>query len=105
MTLKRIIPSILLILIYLSGHTQDSISFAMTYLPMHKYELNIDQQLKSTTTFSGSDSVLDVLKKRGITNPTVVNKAISGTSITTTGAYNNNMTMPVQLIFKDVEDG
>ncbi|HVX27984.1 MAG TPA: hypothetical protein VHB70_16660, partial [Parafilimonas sp.] len=36
---------------------QDSISFKMHFLPLHKYEQTVTQQLKSITTFFASDSV------------------------------------------------
>lgn len=83
---------------------QDSISFKMHFLPLHKYEQTVTQQLKSITTFFASDSVLDVLKKEGISNPTIVNKTIIATSVTTTGDYDDNMKMPVLLIYQNVKD-
>jgi hypothetical protein len=57
------IVSLLLLCNYISK-AQDSVPFNMHYLPMHKYEQTVTQQLTSTTTFSGNDSLLTVLKRK-----------------------------------------
>jgi hypothetical protein len=67
---------------------------------MHKYDMAILQQSSFTTTYSGNDSVLAILKDKGITNPTVINREINGTAGTTTGAYDKSGKMPVQLLYQ-----
>ena len=103
--MKKYIAVIGLLLLcnYLSK-AQDSISFNMHYLPMHKYEQTAIQQLISTTTFSGNDSLLTVLKAKGVSNPMIVNKSMTVKAVTITGAYNDNDKMPIELKYQDTTD-
>ena len=85
---------------------QDSVSFNMHYLPMRKYEQIVAQQIQTTLSFSGGDSVLNILKEKGISNPIITNRATNGKAIVTTGEYDNaTERMPIQLIFKELKDG
>jgi hypothetical protein len=78
----------------------------MHYLPMHKYEQTVSQQMKSILSFSGNDSLLNILKEKGVANPMIINRKTDANALVTTGEYNNTtQQMPIELIFKEVKDG
>lgn len=92
-------------MLQLCVNAQDSVAFKMQYLPRHRYDLTVSQQLKSTTTFSGNDSIMAALKEKGLSNPTVVNKEINLKVSTTTGIYDKSDKMPIQLIYLQATNG
>lgn len=53
---------------------QDSLSLRILYHPETSYNYSSEQTLQTQITYSGKEKSLRELKKRGIRNPTVINK-------------------------------
>jgi hypothetical protein len=87
-----------LILSY-SSYSQDSILFHSNYLPQHIYNNTTTQKFHLEMTYSGSDTVLNKLKEKGITNPSITNREMNFKTTTSTGYLNAENKVPVQLEF------
>lgn len=74
---------------------QDSISFKLSYMPMHEYIESISKKTKTEITFSGEDSVLKKLSSSGMANPNVINSGKYYDAKIITGKLNADNKFPV----------
>ena len=102
--MKNLLLILILSFLSIAASAQDSISFNMHYLPMHKYIQDASTEMKLTTTFSGSDSMLQALKDGGVSNPTTRERSLIIQGTSTTGAIDKNRVTPITTMF-EIKDG
>src|SRR5215831_13225827 len=84
--------------------SQDSISFQMHYLPNHKYETTTYQRMRVEVTYIGNDTMMNILKDKGIENPTVIENVNNSKMTATTGGMDKHNEMPFELVFVKSQD-
>src|ERR1043166_2181947 len=97
--MKFICFIIMLELLFVPAKAQDSIQFRMHYLPLHQYYETVVQKFKIVTSYAGDDSIMEILKEKGINNPDTNNIEQNLKANITTGNYNSANKMPVQLVY------
>ena len=81
----------------LSSFAQDSIQFSMYFKPGLEYRRSITLKARNEILFSGEDSLLQKMLKKGIKNPLITNMDVSTESTTTTGKLNAEKKFPVHI--------
>jgi hypothetical protein len=74
----------------------------MHYLPNHTYDKTASQSFHIEISYSGNDSMLNILK--GVKNPTLVEKVNYIRAIATTGSLDSENKMPIELTFVESKD-
>ncbi|MGE5393421.1 MAG: hypothetical protein ACM3P1_01690 [Candidatus Saccharibacteria bacterium] len=81
----------------------DSFSLKVRYLPQTNYNYSSEQTIHSEITYSGKEKSLKELKKRGIQNPTVINKnSTTGAIIRTGKLEEDHSEFPVKVEYTSV---
>ncbi len=81
----------------LSSFAQDSIQFSMYFKPGLEYSRSITLKSRNEMLFSGEDSLIQKMLKKGIKNPMITNMDVSTESTTTTGKLNAEKKFPVHI--------
>ena len=81
----------------LSSFAQDSIQFSMYFKPGLEYSRTITLKARNEILFSGEDSLIQKMLKKGIKNPMITNMDLSTESTTTTGKMNAEKKFPVHI--------
>jgi len=81
----------------LSSFAQDSIQFSMYFKPGLEYRRSITLKARNEILFSGEDSLLQKMLKKGIKNPMITNMDATTESITATGKMNAEKKFPVHV--------
>ena len=102
--MKHISLLVFICVLFNTAYAQDSISLHTNFLPQHIYNQDVSQKFHMVMNFTGSDSALNTLKEKGITNNQSNDQEINIKSVITTGAYNKEHTMPVETEFVEAHD-
>ncbi len=101
---KHIYTLLITLVLFGNCYSQDSVQLHITYLPTHVYNQNVSQKTQTVVSYRGSDSILTVLKQKGIQNPEKKNVGSIIKSTITTGIFDGKNKMPVELEFSNAED-
>jgi hypothetical protein len=77
----------------------------MHYLPLHQYYETVVQKFKIVTSFAGDDSIMEILKEKGVNNPDTNSIEQNLKANITTGNYNPADKMSIQLVYLQSLDG
>lgn len=111
---KTIALLILLTQFSCAHHSQDSLTFKIQFKPEKKYSQTIERTSQTVLKYSGSEKSLQILKDRGVKNPTITNKKFLKESILKTGKLIDGTIFPCTVEFikttnsdgkKDISDG
>jgi len=93
--------SFLLVLIHIlcNGQTQEEITFRVEYQPETKYYQTTVQRSRSETKYSGTDKIIQLLKRNGVQNPTIIDDELKIESVLTTGKTKDSTSFPLQIEF------
>lgn len=86
----------------------DSLALKVLYHPETSYNYSSEQTLKTVITYSGKEKSLSELKKRGIQNPTVLNKKSTTEALIKTGKLNkdhNDFPIKVEYVSEITNNG
>lgn len=73
-------------------------------MPQLIYNQTVSQKIHMVLTYGGNDSAMSILKEKGISNPVIIDRETRMNAIVTTGIFNTENRMPVQLEFVKTED-
>lgn len=82
-----------------SSFSQEEFDFDLHYKPETEYKVKIEQNMTSTTTFSGSKEMMKQMKSSGIENPTKTTMTMSYELLYVTGKLNENNVFPIQTTY------
>ncbi len=81
------------------GQTTDGFTFRIQYKPETTYTQTMEQSSHSDIKYSGSKEFLQVLKNKGVQNPTVTNKVSTTESVVKTGKVTDGAQYPLTIEF------
>lgn len=96
--------SILLLMLALTqisvhGQTTDGFTFRVQYKPETTYTQTLEQSSHSDIKYSGSKEFLQMLKNKGVQNPTIVDKVSTTESVVKTGIMTDGTQYPLTIEF------
>lgn len=93
-----------IMLFYYYSFSQDSVLLALRFMPQTNYSQFMVQKMHIEMGFIGNDSILNKIREKGVSNPTIIDKSFNIKTLTTTGTINSEGKMPVEMdIIKSVD--
>jgi len=96
--MKKIIGLIMLLVQFSCARPpQDSVTFKIQYQPEKTYNQTVERTTNSIVKYMGSQKSLQILKKRGLQNPTISNKKSQTEWVLKTGKLVDETEFPVTM--------
>lgn len=81
------------------GQTTDGFTFRVQYKPETTYTQTLEQSSHSDIKYSGSNEILQLLKNKGVQNPTVTDRISTTESVVKTGKVTDGDQYPLTIEF------